>query len=131
MFSLIDPAFGVYCSVGFATFPRRFPCYYPDLRPRTFDLHNLATHFPFSEPYNPPVDELNAVKKLLYDPRILRLYLKNKNAQSETTRRAPSQFWSLKICGSTNFIYFQNVVRRILKLQNCERARRASTQGRL
>ena len=42
-------------------------------------------------------------------------------------RRALSQFYSFKIRGSPNFmLYRNNVVRRILKLQNCERARRAT-----
>ena len=37
------------------------------------------------------------------------------------TRPALLQFWSLAIRISANFMCFRNVVRRILKLQNCER----------
>ena len=49
-------------------------------------------------------------------------------------RRDLSQFLSLKIRGSTNFMYFRNVVRRILKLLNCEKGlvgRCADTENEL
>ena len=39
-------------------------------------------------------------------------------------RRTLSQFWSFAIRRSANFLQFRIVVRRILKLQNCERVRR-------
>ena len=45
-------------------------------------------------------------------------------------RRTLSQFLSLKIRISPNFMLFRNVVRRILKLQSCERVRRARPTDR-
>ena len=45
----------------------------------------------------------------------------------EIPRPALSQFWSLNIRRSANFMEFRNVVRRILKFQNYERVGRDST----
>ena len=42
----------------------------------------------------------------------------------QNTRLALTQFYGLKIHGSTNFMSFRSPVRRISKLKNCERARR-------
>ena len=45
-------------------------------------------------------------------------------ASIERTRRTLSQFQSLAIRRPANFMKFRNVMRRVLKLPNCERARR-------
>ena len=47
----------------------------------------------------------------------------SKSSSGSRTQQTLSQFCSLKIRGATNFMQFRNVVRRILKLQNCERDR--------
>ena len=93
----------------------------------------LMDHSRFLSYFNPyarnhkPTHCLNIhILLLLVMPSTVRgcAILLQKSSVKLISRRALSQFYCVKICGSTNFMLLMIVLRRILELQNCEKARR-------
>ena len=78
-----------------------------------------------AQPATQSVPNILGMKKQLQEEE------EEKLQAASITRRTFSQFQSLKIRRSANFMLFKNIARRILKLQKCEKIRRELTKRAL